>query len=401
MGANASVTFNPATNTLSYNSAETLNPNQALTFTANVDGNNPNYTITASATLNITVHDGLEANARAIPVTQENITRPSTGFINYASNDSGLERNYILTENITLTGTNNWTPVGTSSTPFTGTFNGNSKTITGLNMSGLGGSVGGGMFGALDQEGIIRDLSLYSVNISGIDYIGGIAGYNYLGIIENCTVTGTITGTSDYVGGIVGNNSGTIEKCFSEGNIIGSSYVGGIVGNNDNGTIEDNASTGNITGTDNYVGGIAGASMGTIRRCYATGSISGNDSVGGIVGRHDGGAVDNCVALNTGVTSNPGGQTGRIVGLQTSGAGAVELANNYASVKILIDGASVIGGYQNNKNGSDITESNYEHIWMPLGFTGTWWDTIPGGLPDLSQYLASASSAMFKFDECF
>jgi hypothetical protein len=361
----------------------------------------------------------LDADARAIPVTQSNIARTSTGFNAFASTDNGISKNYILVEDITLTGTNNWTPIAPQQgNPFRGTFNGNNKTITGLNISGL--LHFRGMFAALGDEGIIRDLNLDLVNISGSGHIGGIVGTNY-GSIVNCTVTGTITGTKvddgsgtyigDDIGGIAGFNGGTIERCLFEGNITGSSNVGGIVGINEDGTIEDCASTGSIAGTDN-VGGIAGASEGTIRRCYATGSISGNNSVGGIVGRHDGGSVDNCVALNTGVTSNPNpaGSAGRIVGQQTSGAGAVELANNYASVKILIDDEPVSGGYQNNKNGSDITEQNYTAIWASLGFidllnpsnpSNLWWTAVPGRLPDLSQYLVSASFAMFEFDECF
>ena len=122
-------------------------------------------------------------------------------------------------------------------------------------------------------------------------FIGGIVGYNR-GTIENCSVSGSVSGTYA-VGGIVGYNDGTISTCNNKGKVSGTEAecVGGIAGRND-GTISACYNIGEISGTDS-VGGIAGCNYGTIENCSVSGSVSGIFNVGGIAG-YNGGTISGC-----------------------------------------------------------------------------------------------------------
>lgn len=157
-----------------------------------------------------------------------------------------------------------WTPVGyydydaEAEYYYAGTFDGGGHTISNLFINQYY-NIDSGLFGDIATDGVVKNLTLSDVKIISVsEYIGGIAGYNY-GTIENCNVSGSISGTLD-VGGIVGANYGTITACYN---------------------------TGEVSGT-NSVGGIAGYSYGTISACYNTGSVSGNEGVGGIAGNNNG-----------------------------------------------------------------------------------------------------------------
>ncbi len=124
-----------------------------------------------------------------------------------------------------------------------------------------------------------------TVPVSGDDYIGGLAGYNH-GAISNCYAAGSVTGTNDYIGGLVGNNYyGTISGCYATGTVTGDSRVGGLAGYSGYGTISNCYVTGVVTG-DSRVGGLAGYSnYSTISHCYVAGAVTGADFiVGGLAG---------------------------------------------------------------------------------------------------------------------
>ena len=233
-----------------------------------------------------------------------------------------------LTGNITLTG--EWTPIGTESQPYTGTFDGGGKyTITGLKIDQSGTDYVG-LIGRLGSGGTVQDVTLTEVNVTGGTFVGGIAGQND-GTVENCSVNGTVTGRGfTDTGGIVGTNYGTISGCSAEGTVTGntnvggisglcvpnydtgtgsligstivgcgstaavsgSNYVGGVVGNlGNNCSLTACYSTGNVTvtSTTSYAGGVVGVNaQGTVTGCYhATGTVSGQGNVGGIVGMNN------------------------------------------------------------------------------------------------------------------
>ena len=170
--------------------------------------------------------------------------------------------NCTLADNITLPavaeGESNWTPIGTESQPYTGTFDGNNYTITGLKIDKSETDYVG-LIGCIGSDGTVKNVKLENVNITGDGYfVGGVAGTNY-GTIENCSVDGTLTNNRHYLGGVVGNNYGSIIGC---------------------------SSSGTITGTSPNVGGIGGQSVGgTIMACYSVANIKGRSSSGGVLGQ--------------------------------------------------------------------------------------------------------------------
>lgn len=247
---------------------------------------------------------------------------------------------YVLMADISISGyylssgteAEGWGPLGTSSgNPFTGTFEGNGHTISGLAINRSANYQG--LFGYISSTGIVKDLSV-SGTVNGLQYVGGLAGSNE-GKITNCS-SNVIIGTaptksvapSNYsFGGLVGQNYGTITGCHSTGAVYGSvDYVGGLIGYNNGGTIVNSYSTGNVNGgTYNYVGGLVGRSLnGTITGCHATGNVTGTrDYIGGLVGSNyyvsSGGTITNCYATGSVNGSATGYYHGGLTGSNNGG----------------------------------------------------------------------------------
>jgi len=236
-----------------------------------------------------------------------------------------------LTGNITLTG--EWTPIGTESQPYTGTFDGGDHTITGLTVD-LPNKNYVGLIGRLGSGGKVQDVTLTEVNVTGGTYVGGIAGQTD-GTVENCSVNGTVTG-QDQTGGIVGQNFSTISGCSAEGTVTGNTNVGGISGlcapNYDTGTgsligstIVGCHSTAAVSGSST-VGGVVG-NLGNncfLTACYSTGNVTatrtdGGAYVGGVVGQNSQGTVTACYHATGEITSSGGDRIGGIAGTNNQG----------------------------------------------------------------------------------
>lgn len=266
------------------------------------------------------------------------------GLKNLAELVNNGETNINITLNTDLNLTDmEWTPIGTESQPYTGTFDGNGKIIRGLKID-KSGTDDVGLIGCLGSGGKVQNVTLTNISVSGANCVGGIAGQNY-GTVENCSVNGTVTGKGfTDTGGIAGSNYGTISGCSAEGTVMGSvnvggiaggsylgvtivgcyssaavegySTVGGVVGNlGNNSSLMASYSTGNVTvtSTTGNAGGVVGVNaQGTVTACYhATGSItnSGGDRIGGIVGDNYIGTVAACYwdsNLSSGTGSNDG-----------------------------------------------------------------------------------------------
>ncbi len=230
----------------------------------------PGYTVSEDGkTYNVTSADGLLAWNEAV---QKDMTL-----------------NCTLADNIDLTG-KDWTPIGTSfGNSYTGTFDGNGKTITGLTVTRSNRYTG--LFGFI--KGTVKNVVLTEVNITSGTFVGGVAGWSFGGNIENCSVSGSVSGSSGSdVGGVVGYQQvGSITGCSSSATVKGTERAGGVVGVTNGGTTPLTAcyATGNVTvendGTSNaWAGGIVGMNgTGTLIACYAAGNVSGN-IVGGAVG---------------------------------------------------------------------------------------------------------------------
>ena len=243
------------------------------------------------------------------------------GLKNIASLVNGGETDINITLDTDLTLTGEWTPIGTYDNPYTGTFNGKDKTITGLTVKQEGTNYVG-LFGRIGSGGTVKDVTLTKASVTGGMYVGGVAGQNE-GTVENCSVDGTVIGTEYDTGGIVGINYGKISGCKAEGTVTGSVNVGGIAGNSSLGsTIEGCHSTAAVSGDDS-VGGVVG-NLGngcSLMACYSTGNVTATLTTGyagGVVGANSQGTVTGCYHA-TGTVSGQADNVGGIVGFNNSG----------------------------------------------------------------------------------
>ncbi len=259
-------------------------------------------------------------------VSEGNYTVTSAeGLKNIAElvNGGKTDINITLDKNIDLTG-KEWTPIGTSSSSYTGTFDGGGHTITGLTVTGS--DQYAGLFGYIDKVGTVKNVVLEDVQITSDNssgYAGGVAGDSW-GTIENCSVSGSVSGTT-FAGGVVGSQwGGSITGCNSSATVKGEAYVGGIAGETNSGaSLTGCYATGDVTvendGTNNsHAGGVVGYNEGgTLTACYATGSVTGSGSgtiyVGGVTGSNNLGILTACYHAK-GTVSGPGGATGGVAG---------------------------------------------------------------------------------------
>ena len=209
------------------------------------------------------------------------------GLLNVAElvNGGKTDINITLDKNIDLTG-KGWTPIGTSfKNSYTGTFDGGGHTITGLTVTTN--DKYAGLFGYIGNAGTVKNVVMEGVLITsnnGSSQAGGVVGYSW-GTIENCSVSGSVSGTV-YVGGVVGAQwGGSITGCSSSATVKGMVDVGGVAGQtNSNATMTACYATGNVTleiaSQNNIdVGGAVGFNGGSrILACYATGNVTSTGS---------------------------------------------------------------------------------------------------------------------------
>ena len=218
-----------------------------------------------------------------------------------------------------------WTPIATSASPYTGIFEGQNHTISGLYFkqetsfvglfsvnSGKIANVGildsyfygqpykgwqvGGVCGSNTAKGAITNC--YNTGIvRGSETVGGVCGSNY-GTITNCSNKGNVGEDDDSVGGVSGSNYGTITNCNNAGIVSGKSYVGGVCGKNSNGgTVTNCNNTGEVRGTSQYIGGLSGDNdSSSITNCNNTGEVKATGKfVGGLSGgNYNNGTITNC-----------------------------------------------------------------------------------------------------------
>ena len=222
------------------------------------------------------------------------------GLMNVAElvNGGKTDINITLDKNIDLTG-KGWTPIGTSfKNSYTGTFDGGGHTITGLTVTTN--DKYAGLFGYIGNAGTVKNVVMEGVLITsnnGSSQAGGVAGFSR-GTIENCSVSGSVSGTV-YVGGVVGAQwGGSITGCSSSATVKGTVDVGGVAGQtNSSATLTACYATGNVTIEINPAKNIAGGSLvgmnagSSLLACYATGNVTSTGSSTGKV--HIGGFLGN------------------------------------------------------------------------------------------------------------
>ena len=229
------------------------------------------YTIESNGSYTVTSADGLMNIAKLV-------------------NGGKTDINITLDKNIDLTG-KDWTPIGTSfDNSYTGTFDGGGHTITGLTITTKDQFVG--LFGYLNRAGTVKNVVMEGIQITSnhmFGNTGGVAGFSW-GTIENCSVSGSISGTVS-VGGVVGaQRDRSITGCSSSATVKGTLNVGGVAGQTSFGA--------------------------TLTACYATGNViieidpTQNISGGGLVGFNDGISLLSCYA--TGNVTSTGSSTGYV-----------------------------------------------------------------------------------------
>ncbi|WP_373172671.1 fimbrillin family protein [Bacteroides thetaiotaomicron] len=228
------------------------------------------------------------------------------GLMNIAElvNGGKTDINITLDKNIDLTG-KAWTPIGTDyDNSYKGTFDGGGHTITGLTFTTN--DEFAGLFGWLNRAGTVKNVVMEGVQITSNQIYGGS------------------------IGGVVGSSWGTIENCSVSGNVSGTVYVGGVVGVQIGGSITGCSSSATVKGTVD-VGGVAGQtnSSATLTACYATGNViieinpKKNIAGGSLVGMNAGISLLACYA--TGNVTSTGSSTGKV---HIGGF----LGNNYTTV---------------------------------------------------------------------
>ena len=215
------------------------------------------------------------------------------GLMNIAElvNGGKSDINITLDKDIDLTG-KDWTPIGTDyDNSYKGTFDGGGHTITGLTFTTN--DKYAGLFGWLNKAGTVKNVVMEGVQITSNQIyggsIGGVAGYSW-GTIENCSVSGSVSGTV-YVGGVVGAQiDGSITGCSSSATVKGTVDVGGVAGQtNSSATLTACYATGNVIIEIDPVknisgGGLVGFNGGNgVRACYATGNVTSTGSSTGNV----------------------------------------------------------------------------------------------------------------------
>jgi hypothetical protein len=226
-----------------------------------------------------------------------------------------------------------WSPIGNSTTNFTGDYNGQNFTINNLYINRTATEYVG-LFGYV-YGSVIQNIGLNDVNITGNAHTGGLLGYS--------------------------SNSSTITNCFSTGSVSGSgNYVGGLIGESGSSTMNNSYSTSTVTGVQRIGGLIGESTSSTIEKSYSTGSVSGENMMGGFVGFNDGSSsLSNCYSLgNVTRTSKSGLANGGFVGQFYSGT----ITNCYSKGSVTYDGSVVnnegFAGWVSGAEGSTQTFSN-------------------------------------------
>lgn len=286
-----------------------------------------------------------------------------------------VDAHYVLDADIDASDTESWNarsgfvPIGTDDEPFTGSFDGQGHTITGLTIDRPG-EDDIGLFAYTNEESEIRNVSLDDAFVRGEDHVGIVVGFNN-GLVDRATAAGTVEG-SQTVGGIAGGSSESAEisNVGADADVTGSDRsTGGAVGWNE-GPIYRAYATGDVSGTDG-VGGLLGENQGDTRSSYATGDVSGQEDVGGLIGNggYTAGTVRNAYA-----TGDVDGQenAGGLLGMNPGTVTAVYATGD-------VSGESRIGGITGDR---DADPANYD----PQLYDA-YWDTEASAASDAIGYI--------------
>ncbi len=238
---------------------------------------------------------------------------------------------------------------------FRGNYNGNNHTISHFYVN-LPESEYVGLFG-YTYGATISNLNIQDIQVYGNEKVGGLVGRTYAStLIENCSVTGVVTGTegsNTMVGGLVGNNyESTINNCYTETVVNGTYIVGGLVGYNIASNIDNSYALENINCSGHFVGGLVGynQSESSIENSYALCNVHGVENVGGLVAFNDGSYISK--SYSQGQVSSIGAYTGGLVAKNMAGS---TISESYSTASV--NGAGSYGGGLVADNNGSISDS--------------------------------------------
>lgn len=313
---------------------------------------------------------------------------------------SNLKTNAKLIADISLPepeeGGSNWSPVGIDwNNEYSGTFDGNGKTISNLTVIGTE-EASIGLFSYIGTDGIVQDVNLEDTELKGARHIGGIAGYNF-GRILGCNSNGYFETPHDYgqVGGIVGSNWNTIANCYSSGELKSTfGDVGGIAGYAQDSIITECFSSCHIL-SNGVAGGIAGTNHGLIAGCKNSGDIDAtyiekqdkNVYAGGITGYNSGTIAGSCNQGNLNLMDETGckerdaivgGVVGKAYSSDSTGIvigsyniGRIKAFNKtvcYAAGIVGFNSIPLIGCYSNNNVEADFPSEAFGGTGAVTGY---------------------------------
>ena len=257
------------------------------------------------------------------------------------------------------------TPIASSTTGYSGNFDGNEKEISNWTREEAAEDYVG-LFAYVDK-GIVKDLTLTDATVLGKDYVGILVGSSNQSFFIRIRTTGTVTGNT-YVGGINGREAMSLTQSSSSAVVSAASIAGGLVGGGGHtqigsssfsgsvtvsagtaggligstwGMIANSFNTGNVSGATNNIGGLAGTSSNYIRDSYSTGNISGTISIGGLIGSLTSASSDLRNSFSTGAVTGNGGSAVNVGVLFGTNAGSTTNSWYYSAAACDADSATI------------------------------------------------------------
>ena len=219
--------------------------------------------------------DAIRDNLSGSHILMKDLDSTTAGYTELASNTANQGKG--------------WQPIGTQDNAYTGTFDGQGYEISDLFIDRPS-EADVGLFGVVDERGIIRNVGVVNADVTGEWLVGGLVGLSF-GTVSNCYCSGSVSG-NDQVGALVGHNDGTVSNSYSTGSVSGNDLVGGLVGGSID-TVSNSHSSGTVIG-ESRVGGLVGGINGIVTNSYSSASAVGDRQIGGLVGYANECTISNC-----------------------------------------------------------------------------------------------------------
>ena len=278
-----------------------------------------------------------------------------------------------------------WIPIGGTSNPFRGNFNGNNKTIKGMKVERSTEDYNG-LFGY--STGSIRNLQIAKATVNGNTYTGALCGFNRGTIVHCSAVEGTVTGAANYTGGLCGySQNSSVSESYNTNTVSGTGYVGGLVGRIESGVFQFCFNTGKVTASSDFCGGIAGRNSSSLSDSYNTGIIKGANYVGGVTGYNEKDQFTH--VYNAGYVEGTGTSVG---GLSNAGSGNYFPANSACDMR-MNPASGVVNGIDPNNQSKQTEQMTGNALEGTLGGNWTYTDSLYPRLTALATEDASFVSA--------